>query len=218
VSDDGTIRVWSAASHSQVYEFDAVGEGVTCAAFHPSGCDLACGFDSGVVRVFDITTAALVQEMKQHDGPVAQVGGGARDRGPIGLRSWMPWGQGCRVLHLLLIEFGKIARLARHAIKSAGRAARGADGFGALACHVTDALDRPGSGVALSRSIHLGVGAPWGPTACCRGVPGQPAPALAPAGWVQAQQASPLPALAGAVQRRRQPPGVARRGPQPVGV
>ncbi len=76
MSEDGTIRIWSAASHQQIYEFDAVGEGVTCAAYHPSGCDLACGFDSGTVRVFDITSAALVQEIQQHKGPVAQVSPG----------------------------------------------------------------------------------------------------------------------------------------------
>lgn len=34
---------------------------------------VACGFESGTVRVFDVAGAALAQECQQHSGPVRQV-------------------------------------------------------------------------------------------------------------------------------------------------
>ena len=73
VSSDGTIRGWDIASHAQLFELAAPGEVVQCCAYHPDRHELACGFDQGRVRVFDIAETALLQEHKQHRQAVLQV-------------------------------------------------------------------------------------------------------------------------------------------------
>lgn len=45
----------------QVVEFDAPGEVVCCVAYHPFHQEIAAGFQNGRVRVFDVSTTALVQ-------------------------------------------------------------------------------------------------------------------------------------------------------------
>ena len=73
VSSDGTIRGWDIASHAQLFELAAPGEVIQCCAYHPDRHELACGFDQGRVRVFDIAETALLQEHKQHRQAVLQV-------------------------------------------------------------------------------------------------------------------------------------------------
>ncbi|KAA6425283.1 MAG: hypothetical protein FRX49_04777, partial [Trebouxia sp. A1-2] len=73
VSSDGTIRGWDIASHAQLFELAAPGEVIQCCAYHPDRHDLACGFDQGRVRIFDIAETALLQEHKQHRQGVLQV-------------------------------------------------------------------------------------------------------------------------------------------------
>lgn len=46
---------------------------VTAAAFHPLHHELACGFESGRLRVFDVPTTMLVQEHAQHRGPLVEL-------------------------------------------------------------------------------------------------------------------------------------------------
>uniref|UniRef100_H2UQ97 WD repeat domain 90 n=1 Tax=Takifugu rubripes TaxID=31033 RepID=H2UQ97_TAKRU len=68
-SSDGTVRIWSMDSLHQLYDFvsdDCPG----CVAFHPSEGHISCGFNSGIVRVFDISSAKLLAEHKQHSGRV----------------------------------------------------------------------------------------------------------------------------------------------------
>ena len=40
-------------------------------AYHPTEYAVACGFDDGAVRVFDIASTSLLEEYRQHRGPVA---------------------------------------------------------------------------------------------------------------------------------------------------
>lgn len=42
-------------------------------ACHPSKAEVACGFKSGALRIFDASSAALVQESRQHTGAVTQL-------------------------------------------------------------------------------------------------------------------------------------------------
>ena len=77
VSGDGTIRVWSADSQEQLFEFDAPGDHSYCLAYQPSSDPavrkFACGFNSGCIRVFDIPNTRMTHEYQQHDGAVAQI-------------------------------------------------------------------------------------------------------------------------------------------------
>lgn len=41
-----------------------------CIAYHPTEYAIACGFDDGCVRIFDIATTSLLEEYKQHDSRV----------------------------------------------------------------------------------------------------------------------------------------------------
>ncbi|XP_072229948.1 WD repeat-containing protein 90 [Leuresthes tenuis] len=66
-SSDGTVRIWNMDSLHQLYDF--VSEDSPCSvAFHPHEQTFSCGFSSGVVRVFDISSAKLLAEHKQHRG------------------------------------------------------------------------------------------------------------------------------------------------------
>ncbi|XP_059181241.1 WD repeat-containing protein 90 [Centropristis striata] len=68
-SSDGTVRIWNIDSLHQLYDF--VSEDNPCSvAFHPSEQVFSCGFSSGIIRVFDISTAKLLAEHKQHRGEV----------------------------------------------------------------------------------------------------------------------------------------------------
>jgi WD40 repeat protein len=92
VSADGTIRIWSLTTLEQLYEFDAPEETARCIAYQPnprgpnlpSSSDdddddvddvhrIACGFNSGCVRIFDVPTTTMPHEHQQHRGPVVQV-------------------------------------------------------------------------------------------------------------------------------------------------
>ena len=79
--DDRTIRVWSLETLDQMYEFDAPGERPQCLAFCPVDNEssvrqpitLVVGFDSGVVRIFDVLATAVLVELRQHRSRVAGV-------------------------------------------------------------------------------------------------------------------------------------------------
>lgn len=42
-------------------------------ACHPGTLEVACGFQGGILRVFDAGSTALVQESRQHSGAVTQL-------------------------------------------------------------------------------------------------------------------------------------------------
>ena len=86
VAADRTIRVWSLNTLEQLYEFDSSAEQCRSLAFQPPlGGDkvahtvendshaLACGFDSGCVRIFQVPTTEMTHEYQQHSGPVLQL-------------------------------------------------------------------------------------------------------------------------------------------------
>ncbi|MGH0128105.1 UNVERIFIED_CONTAM: hypothetical protein FKN15_033205 [Acipenser sinensis] len=69
VSLDNSVRVWDIDSMQQLFDF--ISEDTPCAvAFHPVQQVFACGFSSGLVRVFNIASSSLLAEHKQHRGQV----------------------------------------------------------------------------------------------------------------------------------------------------
>ncbi|XP_030257051.1 WD repeat-containing protein 90 [Sparus aurata] len=68
-SSDGTVRIWNMDSLHQLYDFVSE-EGPCSVAFHPSEQVFSCGFSSGIIRVFDISSAKLLAEHRQHRGEV----------------------------------------------------------------------------------------------------------------------------------------------------
>ncbi|XP_052262541.1 WD repeat-containing protein 90-like isoform X2 [Dreissena polymorpha] len=70
VAEDNTIRVWDSESLQQLYDFSAPNECPCTISYHPSRQIFACGFESGVVRVFNVQTTTMLAEHKQHRGKV----------------------------------------------------------------------------------------------------------------------------------------------------
>ncbi|KAM6898195.1 WD repeat-containing protein 90 [Lycodopsis pacificus] len=68
-SSDGTVRIWNMDSLHQLYDFVSE-DSPSSVAFHPSEQVFSCGFSSGIVRVFDISSAKMLAEHKQHRGEV----------------------------------------------------------------------------------------------------------------------------------------------------
>uniref|UniRef100_A0A3B5L079 WD repeat domain 90 n=1 Tax=Xiphophorus couchianus TaxID=32473 RepID=A0A3B5L079_9TELE len=62
-SADGTVRVWNTDSLQQLYDFVSMDKPCSV-AFHPHEPTFSCGFGSGTVRVFDISSARLLAEHK----------------------------------------------------------------------------------------------------------------------------------------------------------
>ncbi len=68
---DNTVRIWSAVSGNQVIEFTSEKDQPTCCVYHPaSELFIACGYSSGYLRVFDVTTATAVLETRVHSAAV----------------------------------------------------------------------------------------------------------------------------------------------------
>ncbi|WAQ96619.1 WDR90-like protein [Mya arenaria] len=70
VSEDNTIRVWDSETLQQLYDFSAPNECPCTISYHPSRQIFACGFENGVVRVFNVQTTSMLAEHKQHRGKV----------------------------------------------------------------------------------------------------------------------------------------------------
>jgi WD40 repeat protein len=76
---DGTIRVWSLREPrcQQLYEIEASGEAPRCVTFRPDpnaeAAHVACGFDSGTVRIFVVEHTKLLHEYCQHKAGVYDV-------------------------------------------------------------------------------------------------------------------------------------------------
>lgn len=70
VSEDCTIRVWDIDSMQQLYDFVSAEETPCAVTFHPSRQVFACGFSSGVVRIFNVGNSSLLAEQRQHRGQV----------------------------------------------------------------------------------------------------------------------------------------------------
>lgn len=73
VSKDKTIRLWNIATMDQVYEFSSPVDQALCVSAHPSMPLFACGFESGVMRVFDIERTCVADEFCQFNKPVQKI-------------------------------------------------------------------------------------------------------------------------------------------------
>lgn len=87
VGSDKTVRVWDAASSTQVIEFSSSVDEPRCCSYHPSDHFLACGFASGFLRIFDVSTATAMHERKTHAAPVTELQYFKISRDPAELRS-----------------------------------------------------------------------------------------------------------------------------------
>lgn len=70
VSDDHTIRIWELDTMQQLYDFSAPKECPCAIAYHPTQQVFACGFESGSVRVFNVSSTSMLAEHRQHRGKV----------------------------------------------------------------------------------------------------------------------------------------------------
>ncbi|XP_048238655.1 WD repeat-containing protein 90-like isoform X1 [Haliotis rufescens] len=70
VSEDHTIRVWDADTLQQLYDFSSPQECPCAISYHPSRQIVACGFQNGVVRVFNVQTTSILAEHRQHRGKI----------------------------------------------------------------------------------------------------------------------------------------------------
>lgn len=57
-------------------------------ACHPGTAEVACGFQSGALRVFDAASAGLVHESRQHSGAVKQLAFARHGRLLFSLGEW----------------------------------------------------------------------------------------------------------------------------------
>ena len=73
VGEDQTIRVWNLKNGKQKYEFLSPHDAPTSLTYHPSEKTIACGFESGIVRIFDILTTSTKFELEQHTGAVKKL-------------------------------------------------------------------------------------------------------------------------------------------------
>ena len=73
-SCDGTIRVWELDNNqAQLVEFELPSGCARAVAYHPTEYAIACGFDDGSMRVFDIASTSLLEEYTQHHGKVVDL-------------------------------------------------------------------------------------------------------------------------------------------------
>ena len=60
-------------AQQQLVEFELPSGCARCIAYHPTEYAIACGFDDGCVRIFDIASTSLLEEYKQHRGRVLAI-------------------------------------------------------------------------------------------------------------------------------------------------
>ena len=73
-SCDGSIRVWELdGNQAQLVEFEMPSGCSRAVAYHPTEYSIACGFDDGSIRVFDIASTSLLEEYTQHQGKVVDL-------------------------------------------------------------------------------------------------------------------------------------------------
>jgi WD40 repeat protein len=70
---DRTIRLWDVLTAQQKFEFSAPSDEPRAAAYHPASHVLACAFESGGMRVFDVETTSTLLERRMHKGPAVAV-------------------------------------------------------------------------------------------------------------------------------------------------
>ena len=73
VSKDKTIRLWDIENFDQVYEFSSPVDQPLSVAAHPQLPLFSCGFESGVMRVFDIDRTCVADEFSQFNKPLLKL-------------------------------------------------------------------------------------------------------------------------------------------------
>jgi WD40 repeat protein len=72
-SRDHTIRLWDLRTFDQDYEFTTPVDLPLCVAAHPTLPLFSCGFESGVLRVFDIEKTCVSDEFVQFNKPLSKL-------------------------------------------------------------------------------------------------------------------------------------------------
>jgi WD40 repeat protein len=70
ISKDRTIRVWDMHNYTQQYQFDTVGEVPHAITYHPTQYCIVVGFNTGIIRIFDVAATAVIEEYKAHSSAV----------------------------------------------------------------------------------------------------------------------------------------------------
>ena len=70
---DGTIRIWDTLSGQQKFEFESSIDTPLVGAFHPTLHTLSVGFQSGMLRVFDVETTTTLFERNQRVVPMSTI-------------------------------------------------------------------------------------------------------------------------------------------------
>ena len=73
VSKDKTIRLWDIQTFDQVYEFSSPVDQPLSVSAHPYLPLFSCGFESGVMRVFDIEKTCVSDEFTQFNKPLTKL-------------------------------------------------------------------------------------------------------------------------------------------------
>jgi uncharacterized protein YkuJ len=71
--DDGTLRLWDAASGKELRCFEGHGDWVRSVAFSPDGTRLASGGDDGALRLWDAASGKELERFESHGGLVSSV-------------------------------------------------------------------------------------------------------------------------------------------------
>ena len=60
-------------NQAQLVEFELPHGCARAIAYHPTEYAIACGFDDGIIRIFDIASTSLLEEYAQHQGRVVHL-------------------------------------------------------------------------------------------------------------------------------------------------
>lgn len=63
IGDDGTIRIWCFATGKQLSEFTAEQETPTTVAYAPDKQTFACGFNNGLIKIFQLNSSVISTEI-----------------------------------------------------------------------------------------------------------------------------------------------------------
>ncbi|UJR26857.1 hypothetical protein I4U23_008168 [Adineta vaga] len=73
VGQDGTIRIWCFRTGKQLSEFSSEKEVPTVIVYTPNRQTFACGFNNGTIKIFDLNTSIITNEIKHHSVNVTGV-------------------------------------------------------------------------------------------------------------------------------------------------
>jgi len=74
LSKDGSIRVWNSNNYEQSYEFNYVLDDPCCCICASTEENIFVGgFNSGIVRAFDVKKITVVSENRYHDCPIEDI-------------------------------------------------------------------------------------------------------------------------------------------------